>query len=73
MERECHLHSGVITEIENNRDWRNAHIKEHQAIHKKLDELVESVRNRLPVWATLLIGVLMAAIGWLAAMARLGG
>lgn len=31
----------------------------------KIDEILEKVRNRLPVWATFAFGVLLGVIGWL--------
>ena len=32
---------------------------------KTIFDLVEKIRNRLPNWATVLIGLLMGVIGWL--------
>jgi hypothetical protein len=34
---------------------------------KSIFELIEKVRNRLPVWATFAFSAAAAAIGWLAA------
>jgi hypothetical protein len=42
-------------------------LKNHEDRLDKIDEILDKVRNRLPVWATVAIGALLAAMGWLAA------
>jgi hypothetical protein len=32
----------------------------------KIDDMLDKVRNRLPVWATLIIAALTAAVAWFA-------
>ena len=41
-------------------------IQNHDDRLNKLDEILDKVRNRPPVWVTVVIGVLLAAIGFLA-------
>ena len=36
------------------------------SIESQIQEIIKSMNNRLPLWATTLIGVLMATIGYLA-------
>ena len=38
----------------------------------KIFDLCEKIRNRLPNWATLLISLMGASIGWLLAVMKLG-
>jgi hypothetical protein len=47
-------------------DVHQFHLENHAARLDKLDEILDKVRNRLPVWATVAIGLLLAIIGWLA-------
>lgn len=47
-------------------DVHRFHLENHAARLDKLDEILDKVRNRLPVWATVAIGLLLALIGWLA-------
>ncbi|MBN1392936.1 MAG: hypothetical protein JW947_09055 [Sedimentisphaerales bacterium] len=52
MDGNCPAHSGIEKEIET--------LKESD---KKQWEAIDHLRNRLPVWATLLISVLTFALG----------
>ena len=49
--------------------WHIRHESEQrettQRIFDKLDEIVKQLSGRLPAWATILIGILMGACGWL--------
>ena len=48
--------------------WHEAfesRITKSEADIQKLYEVVDKIRNRLPVWATCLIAGLTATIGWL--------
>jgi cell division protein FtsB len=45
-------------------------LEQHQERLNKLDEILEKVRNRLPIWATLLLSALLAVIGYLISFAR---
>ena len=43
--------------------------KETARLHEVDDQqwtAINQIRNRLPTWATLLLGILMGVIGWLA-------
>jgi len=40
-------------------------IKNNSARLDKIDEVLDKVRNRLPVWATFVFGILLAIIGYL--------
>lgn len=50
-----------------------AQLKEHirlqeiqfKSLDEKLDEVAKILQNRLPLWATLLISMLMASVGYL--------
>jgi len=37
---------------------------QHEKRLDKMDILVDKIRNRLPVWATVVIAALSAAVGW---------
>lgn len=41
-------------------------IKNHEERLNKLDEILDKLRNRLPVWATVALGLLLALMGYLA-------
>jgi hypothetical protein len=49
----------------------NDELKEHAKVNRKeFDDVwtaINSLRNRLPNWAVLVISLLMALVGWLAA------
>ena len=45
-------------------------LQNHSARLDKIDEVLDKVRNRLPVWATFVFGVLLAIIGYLLSFAR---
>jgi hypothetical protein len=57
----------AVEEHKHQCDVHQYHLESHAARLDKLDEILDKVRNRLPVWATVAIGLLLAAIGWLAA------
>lgn len=56
----CEAHTGLVNQIETNKDNID-----------KIYEILEKVRSRPPVWASLLISVLALMIGWL--LSRVGG
>lgn len=41
-------------------------VGDHESRLNKIDIILDKVRNRPPVWATVVIGILLAAIGYLA-------
>jgi len=45
-------------------------MRNHEERLNKMDEILEKVRNRLPVWATFVVGALLALIGYLVAFAK---
>jgi len=47
-------------------DVHKLEIDNHTIRLNKIDEILDKVRNRPPVWATLIIGALLAVIGYLA-------
>lgn len=51
--------------IEKPCDVHTEQIKQHETRLAKIDTVLEKVRNRPPVWVTLLMGALLAIIGWL--------
>jgi len=55
----CTEHTGCVNQINTNKD--NI---------EKIYEILEKVRNRPPVWASLLISVLALVIGWLLSGAK---
>jgi hypothetical protein len=50
-------------------DVHSIQIKNHEERLNKQDEILDKVRNRPPVWVTLVFGVLLAIMGFLAAQA----
>ena len=44
-------------------------MRNHEERLNKLDEILEKVRSRPPVWVTIVIGVLLAMLGFLASHA----
>ena len=46
-------------------DVHNMEIKNHKERLDKIDEILDKVRNRPPVWCTVVMGILLAAMGWL--------
>jgi len=53
--------------LENNLEQHERDDKQTFAeVLKRMDEMHKSFQNRLPPWATAVIGILMAACGWLA-------
>lgn len=40
--------------------------KQHETRLNKIDVILDKVRNRPPVWVTVVVGVLLGIIGWLA-------
>lgn len=53
-------------------DVHTMQIDEHDKRLDKIDVILDKVRNRLPVWATFVLGALLAIIGYLVAFARAG-
>lgn len=55
--------------VEDSRSWRARHEVEqretNQRIFDKLDEIVKTLSNRLPLWATLMLSSLFTVIGFL--------
>ena len=51
---QCKYHEAIDTRVER---------VEHDV--KDLSAIVDKIRNRLPLWATITMSLLMAAIGWL--------
>ena len=47
-------------------DVHEMEIKIHGQRLCKIDEILDKVRNRPPVWCTVAIGMLLAVCGWLA-------
>lgn len=45
-------------------------LDQHQERLNKLDVILDKVRNRLPTWATFVLGALLALIGYLISFAR---
>ena len=43
-------------------------LTKHEKVHSDLWDSIDSIKNRLPIWATMLIAILTAAVG-----ALLGG
>lgn len=56
MENECQRHSGV-----------EARIEQAEKDIKTIYEILEKVRNRLPLWATFAFSIATLVIGWLLA------
>ena len=48
----------------------NVKVQQHEQRLNKIDEILEKVRNRPPVYVTVVIGILLAAIGYLFAAAQ---
>ena len=44
----------------------NVKVEQHEARLKKIDEILDKVRNRPPVWVTAIVAILLGIIGWLA-------
>lgn len=40
-------------------------VNQHEERLNKIDTVLEKIRNRLPVWATLAFMVLVGVLGWL--------
>ena len=59
-------HDGLARE---SREWRSRHEAEQrettQRIFDKLDEIVQQLSNRLPLWATIMLSSLFTVIGFL--------
>lgn len=51
-------------------DVHEVQIANHEERLNKIDEILEKVRNRLPVWATFVLGALLLVIGYLISLAR---
>lgn len=44
----------------------NVKVEQHEARLNKIDEILDKVRNRPPVWVTAIVAILLGIIGWLA-------
>ncbi len=44
-------------------------VADHENRLSKIDEVLEKIRNRPPVWCTIVFGILLAAVGWLSHVA----
>lgn len=42
------------------------HIQDNKDVHGDIWEAINNLRNRLPIWATVVIATLSAMVGWLA-------
>ena len=51
---------------EPNLDVHEFKLRNHEDRLNKIDEILDKVRNRPPVWVTVVIGVLLAILGFLA-------
>ena len=49
-------------------DDHDRRLNKHEKVHSDLWDSIDSIKNRLPIWATMLIAILTAAVG-----ALLGG
>jgi len=47
-------------------DVHKMEMTNHKERLDKIDIILDKVRNRPPVWCTVVIGVLLAACGWMA-------
>jgi type VI protein secretion system component VasF len=63
MEDGNEFNKGQLTQQVTDHERR---LEKNDKEHSKMWETLDRVRNRLPVWATLLIGCLLAIIGFLA-------
>jgi hypothetical protein len=55
----------AVEEHKHDCDVHAMEIKNHCARLDKLDEILDKVRNRPPIWATFVLGALLAIIGYL--------
>lgn len=46
-------------------------LAEHDGVHKEMWIVLDKMRNRPPVWCTIIICILTAVVGWLARAASL--
>ena len=51
---------------EPNLDVHEFKLNEHEKRLEKIDIILDKIRNRPPVWVTVVIGVLLAILGFLA-------
>ena len=56
------------TAIEVRMDHAETRLDKHEDVHQRLYDGIDRLHKRPPVWATAVIGVLTAAVGWLAAV-----
>lgn len=45
-------------------DHAEVRLDKHEDVHQRLFEGLSKIEKRLPVWATAVIGILMAVCGW---------
>lgn len=62
--RECAQHEEAI---ENLKQWQAKH---EGVTHVEINADLKEIRNRLPNWATLVIGFLSSAVGYLLALVK---
>ncbi|ATW24805.1 hypothetical protein [Candidatus Formimonas warabiya] len=63
-EEVCKEHSGTCANIVALGEKIDSNAEENREAHKQLWEAINSLRNRLPVWATLFISFLTMCLGW---------
>lgn len=59
----CNEHGAFEEKFKSMERWQSDHMQE---VHKPLNIQLQGLQNRLPLWATTLISVLMLLIGYLA-------
>lgn len=55
----------AVEEHKHDCDVHSFKMDEHEKRLNKIDEILDKVRNRPPVWVTAVLGVLLALIGYL--------
>lgn len=61
----CELHGDHEARIKHLEDWKKEHTLDSNTVRENLYNAINSVRNRLPVWATCVISLLVGLIGYL--------
>lgn len=62
----CKAHSGLEMLIAGVEKKLDEHVKNNEDDHKEMWAAINNLRNRLPVWATVVISLLTAAVAWFA-------
>ncbi|MEQ8175702.1 MAG: hypothetical protein ABRQ26_11610 [Syntrophomonadaceae bacterium] len=70
QELQCHNHTGITTKLENIEKWQEHHEK---ATHVRIEKDINDLKNRLPLWATILISGMGTVIGYLVAFLKIKG